>query len=86
MLAGDYGRAHLVRYGSSDAVYAFRYSDQWLLPQDEQQKEAGDRYFFYNRTVGNILSTVILSLLKRVFVLSPLVPPGGADASGKAGK
>ena len=80
------GRAHLVRYGSSDAVYAFRYSDQWLLPQDEQQKDAGDRYFFYNRSVGNILSTVILSLLKRLFVLSPLVPLDGSDAAGKSGK
>lgn len=78
------GRAHLVRYGSDDAVYAFRYSDQWLLHQSEQQKETEDMYFFYNRTVGSFLTTVIISLLKRVFVLASLVPSGSAGAATKS--
>jgi hypothetical protein len=81
------GRAHLVRYGRGDAVYAFRYSDQWLLHRSEEQKETDDMYFFYNRSVGSILSTVVLSLLKRIFVLTPLVvPAGGAAAAGKSEK
>jgi len=81
------GQAHLVRYGSGDAVYAFRYSDQWILHQSEQQKEADDMYFFYNRSVGNIVRTVVLSLLKRIFVLRPLVAAAGdAAAAGKSGK
>ena len=65
------GRAHLVRYGRDDENYAFRYSDQWLVRQDEDQKLMDDIYFYHNRSVLKILRTVIVSLLKRMVVRRP---------------
>ena len=64
------GRAHLVRYGQSDQNYAFRYSDMWPLHQDEERKEMDDIYFYYHRTVENIVKVVFRSLVKRLFMLS----------------
>ena len=60
------GRAHLVRYGQHDENYVFRYSDQWLIHQEEDQKIMDDIYFYYNRSVLKILSVVIISLLRRI--------------------
>lgn len=60
------GRAHLVRCGQRDSAYAFRYSDQWLAHQEEEQKTMDDVYFSCNRSVLLILRTVIVSLLKRI--------------------
>ena len=80
------GRAHLVRYGSSDPVYAFRFSDQWLLHRTEALRNMDDMYFYYNRSVFNILSTVVNSLLKRVFVLSPIVSSFELAPGGENGK
>ena len=66
------GKAHLVRFGHRDSNYAFRYSDQWLLHQAEHQKVTDDIYYYYNRSVGKICQTVVVSLCKRLFVLHPL--------------
>ena len=66
------GKAHLVRYGLKDNNYVFRFSDQWLLHQDEHQRQMDDIYFYYNRSVANIWRTVVLSLFKRLFVFSAL--------------
>ena len=60
------GRAHLVRYGQHDENYVFRYSDQWLVHQEEDQKIMDDIYFYYNRSILKILRTVIISLLRRI--------------------
>ena len=66
------GKAHLVRNGHHDENYAFRYSDQWLVHQEEDQKIMDDIYFFYNPSVLKILRIVIISLLKRMIVHHPI--------------
>lgn len=67
------GKAHLVRYGRHDPEYVFRYSDQWVLHQDEHQKIMDDVYYYYNRSILKIWRTVSISLLKRLLILR--VPP-----------
>ena len=66
------GRARLVRFGHHDSSYAFRYSDLWLLHQQEHQKVTDDIYYYYNRSVGKIVKTVVGSLMKRLFILHAL--------------
>ncbi|MBO4648322.1 MAG: hypothetical protein J5806_09220 [Lentisphaeria bacterium] len=66
-----FGMAHLVRRGTNDSSYAFRYADMWPLHQDEHLKELDDIYFCYHQTYLNVLRTVAYSLLKRFFMLSP---------------
>lgn len=66
------GRANLVRFGRNDREYAFRYSDQWVLHRDEHQKFADDVYFYHNRSIHNILRTVVVSMLKRIVIMQPL--------------
>lgn len=77
------GKAHLVRYGLQDDNYVFRFSDQWLLHQDEHQRQMDDIYFYYNRSVSNIWRTVVLSLVKRLFVLSALPSDRRETHAGK---
>ena len=66
------GKAHLVRFGHRDSNYAFRYSDQWVLHRPEHQKVTDDIYFYYNRSVGKIWQTVVVSLCKRLFIFHAL--------------
>ena len=75
------GRARLVRYGQFEHEYAFRYADMWPLHQDEERKAMDDIYFFYHRTVGNIVKVAVLSLLKRFFMVQP---PDGVPADDAA--
>jgi len=72
-----FGKGHLVRFGRNDFDYAFRYSDQWLLRTMEHLKITDDIYFYYNRSVLKIFRTVIVSLVKRLFVLKRLEKDSG---------
>ena len=79
------GRAGLVRYGPFEHDYAFRYADMWPLHQDEERKTQDDIYFYYHRTVGNIVKAVLVSLLKRFFMLrSPDHTPADGGAERKS--
>lgn len=76
-------RARLVRCGLNDHQYVFRYSDRWTLHQDEHRKVLLDMYFFYHPTVVNMLKVVVISLLKRFFILKP-TPDNEVSAEGRA--
>ena len=65
-----FGRASLVRIGTADQHYAFRYSDQWTVPHTVQQKKMGDTFFLQHRSVRLMLAVVVRSLLLRLFILS----------------
>lgn len=66
------GKANLVRAGQYDENYAFRYSDMWLVHQEEDQKVMDDIFFYHNRSVMMILRVVIISLLKRAIMNHPI--------------
>ena len=66
------GNARLVRLGMSDREYVFRFADSFLLLHDGHQHDVADVYFMNHKSVRLMLATVTLSLLKRMFVLSPL--------------
>ena len=64
------GKAQLVRIDIDSDNYAFRLSDQWLRYMDDHQRDMGDIYFNNHRSVRLMLSTVIVSLFKRMFTIS----------------
>jgi len=66
-----WGGGHLVRYGQGDTRYAFRYSDMWMLHQDRHLQELDDIYFYYRRSASLIVKVALVSLFKRLFVLTP---------------
>ena len=75
-------RSNLVKCGWDDHNYAFRYADMWPLHTDEHRRSLDDVYFYYHRTVGNMLRVVYISLLKRFFMLTP---PEAETAPEKGG-
>ena len=66
-----WGGGHLVRCGEGDTDYAFRYSDMWMLHQDRHLQELDDIYFYYRRSASLIVKVAMVSLFKRLFVLTP---------------
>ena len=78
-----WGGGHLVRYGQGDRNYAFRYSDMWMLHQDRHLQELDDIYFYYRRSASLIVKVALVSLFKRLFVLTP--PEYRLSGAGRAG-
>ena len=64
------GRAQLVRIGTGDRDYAFRFSDSQLAFSDPHQRDMADVYYLNHRGTRLMLTTVFLSLVKRLFVIS----------------
>jgi len=64
------GNADLVRNGARSSDYVFRFSDQWILPQDDRYQDFADVYFRTHRSIRAILAVVTASLLKRMFILT----------------
>ena len=65
-----FGKAKLVRMGVDNTDYAFRYSDQWLKYQNDHQKNLGDICFYNHRSVRLMISVIVASLFKRLFIIS----------------
>lgn len=63
-------QANLVRFGTDDPHYAFRFSDRYLLWRDEATRKQGDAYYQHHRTILLMLGVVYSSLLRRLFQLS----------------
>jgi len=66
------GKADLIRSGVSDREWAFRFADQWVVQHDEHYKDMADVYFRQHRSLRLVLSVVIQSFVKRLFVLNEL--------------
>ena len=69
------GHASLVRNGTRDNSYVFRFADQWVRMPDEHYRELADVYFSTHRSVRAIVMAVCGSLFKRLFMLTE--PRGG---------
>ena len=64
------GKAQLVRLDSVSDNYAFRHSDKWLRYMGDHQRDMEDIYFNNHRSVRLMISTVVASLVKRLFTIS----------------
>lgn len=64
------GEAQLVRIGTSDRAFAFRLADMYLLPADPGQRDMMDIYYLNHKSVRLMLTVIILSFAKRLFVFS----------------
>ena len=69
------GRAQLVRYGSRQQDYVFRFADTWW-PADKSKYEANmaDVYYYHHRRLGLTLSAVFTSQIKRMLSLHDPFP------------
>ena len=66
-----FGKCHLVRENSRDAEYAFRYSDLWYPAyRNAREQEVNDTYFYYHRSLLNVLATVIIGQVKRAMSIT----------------
>ena len=77
------GRSNLVRYGLNDQHYAFRYSDMWLMQQNEEHRKMSDQFYYHHRTLKMMLGVPVISLLKRLVVLSPVAAEDDAPPEMK---
>ena len=61
------GRAQLVRFGSRQNDYVFRYSDLWWpIWKSEFQKNLGDMYYYRHRSFTRLAAVAVWSQLKRM--------------------
>lgn len=64
------GKARLVRIGADDRAYAFRFSDSQLAFKEPRRRDMDDILYANHRGVRLMLSVVLSSLGKRLFVLT----------------
>ena len=64
------GKARLIRRGEADDVYAFKMSDSFSMPLDEEQDALYDRFYVHNRSWELINRIVVKGLIRRLFANS----------------
>ena len=64
------GNAQLVRLGISDQPWVFRLADAYLSFRDPHQRDMADVLYFNHKSVRRMLGVIVLSLAKRLVVIS----------------